>query len=400
MIEWIIANRDFEGHELIFSTPQAFMTRSPGTSAIAAARVDRTAAHLSRLLQRHARHQAGAAPRRGAARPGRACGPGFRRKTRSSGRNSGRGSTRPGTISSSPSSMTSSPAPRYRRPGTRCAPCRDAPASLARRSSSRRRGAGRTACCRGSTSIRSSSSTPSESPFSGFVEAEPYLDFDDWRGRWLADEAGKAGSVPGDPARFQPADPAHPLSRRSRRRGSRQFRVMQSGPPPAADRPGEDLSVSPRGLANGRLQVGLGEGGIDRIAFDGRDLLGPGGIGLHLRRDTTDTWTFHTDRWEEPVEARLGGGAWQVEESGPLRARARLDGRLGSSRVTWTVSLCSRRSPTAHRPPGQFRRALPASADADRTRLRRPRGGPTASPAPRSIAPAGRPNGRFSAGRG
>ena len=77
--------------------------------------------------------------------------------------------------------------------------------------------------------------------------------------------------------------------------------------------------MSPRGLANGRLQVGLGEGGIDRIALDGRELLGPGGIGLHLRRDTTDTWTFHTDRWEEPIEARLAGGAWQVEESGPLR---------------------------------------------------------------------------------
>ena len=31
MIEWIIANRDFEGHELVFSTPQAFMTRSRAT---------------------------------------------------------------------------------------------------------------------------------------------------------------------------------------------------------------------------------------------------------------------------------------------------------------------------------------------------------------------------------
>ena len=178
-----------------------------------------------------------------------------------------------------------------------------------------------------------------ESPFSGFVEAEPYLDFDDWRGRWLADEAGRA--VP-----FQEIQPdSNQLIPRILfpaevgALSSRQFRVMQSGPPPAADLPGEDLSVSPRELANGRLQVGLGEGGIDRIALDGRDLLGPGGIGLHLRRDTTDTWTFHTDRWEEPIEARLAGGTWQVEESGPLRARARLDARLGSSRVAWTVSL-------------------------------------------------------------
>jgi alpha-mannosidase len=61
---------------------------------------------------------------------------------------------------------------------------------------------------------------------------------------------------------------------------------------------------------------------------------------LHLRRDTTDTWTFHTDSWTEEVERILEEGEWQVEETGPLRTRVRLDARLGNSAVEWWVSLC------------------------------------------------------------
>jgi alpha-mannosidase len=92
-------------------------------------------------------------------------------------------------------------------------------------------------------------------------------------------------------------------------------------------------------LSNGRLTVALGAGGIAGIALDGKDLLADDGIGLHLRRDTTDTWTFHTDRWREPIEAVFEDALWQVEETGPLRVRARLDGRLRHSRVRWSVSL-------------------------------------------------------------
>jgi alpha-mannosidase len=180
--------------------------------------------------------------------------------------------------------------------------------------------------------------------FSGYLEAEPYLDFDDWHGRWLADEEGR-------PVPFQEIQPESsqliprilfPVEVEAQT--SRQFRVMHSEPRPPVARLPTDLTASPRRLANGRLVVELGESGITQITVDGRAMLGPGGISLHLRRDTTDTWTFHTDRWDEPVEARLGGAIWHVEESGPLRVRARLDTRLGFSRVSWTVSLCRNES--------------------------------------------------------
>jgi alpha-mannosidase len=68
---------------------------------------------------------------------------------------------------------------------------------------------------------------------------------------------------------------------------------------------------------------------------------------LQFRRDTTDTWTFYTDRWDETVTATLSGDDWRVEETGPLRVRARLDGRLGRSRIRLTVSL-RRGEPALH----------------------------------------------------
>jgi alpha-mannosidase len=71
----------------------------------------------------------------------------------------------------------------------------------------------------------------------------------------------------------------------------------------------------------------------------GRDLLAEDGVGLHLRRDLSDTWTFHTDRFVEPVEAVLRADGWIVEESGPLRARVRAEGWLGRSAVRWTLTL-------------------------------------------------------------
>jgi alpha-mannosidase len=182
--------------------------------------------------------------------------------------------------------------------------------------------------------------------FRGYVEAEPYLDFDDWGDRWLADENG-------DLVPFQQVQPeANQLIPRILIPAeigpatSRQFQVRSEKPPSAAFA-SAGLSASSSRLANGTVDVALGSGGIAGIALEGKALLGSSGIGLHLRSDTTDTWTFHTDSWQEPVEAVLDGASWQVEETGPLRLRARLDARLRHSRICWTVSLY-RDAPSVH----------------------------------------------------
>jgi alpha-mannosidase len=175
-------------------------------------------------------------------------------------------------------------------------------------------------------------------PSRGFVEAEPYLDFDDWGGRWLSDENG-------NPVAFQEIQPeAYQMIPRLlfpagiAARAARRFHVRDGPSPPLAAGNGV-VEAAPGMLSNGLLTVQLGSGGIAGMRCGATDLLGRGGIGLHLRRDTSDTWTFHTDRWDEPVEANLVDASWHVEEAGPLRGRARLDGRIGHTRVQWTVSL-------------------------------------------------------------
>ena len=100
-----------------------------------------------------------------------------------------------------------------------------------------------------------------------------------------------------------------------------------------------DLTVSPEVLANGRLRVELAASGIHQILLDGRPLLAEGGIGLHLRRDESDTWTMTADHFDGFVEAVFAAERWVVEEAGPLRARVRAEGRLGHSWVRWTLSL-------------------------------------------------------------
>jgi alpha-mannosidase len=176
--------------------------------------------------------------------------------------------------------------------------------------------------------------------FSGFVEAEPYLDFDHWNDRWLSDEAG-------EPVPIQVVQPeSNQLIPRILFRteipaaGSRTLRVRDDkAPRTAKPRRSRELSATTTRLSNGLVEVRLRRGGIAGISTSLGEILGPNGLTLHLREDTTDTWTFHTDQWSEPVHAVLSRGTWRLEEKGPLRVRARLDARLGNSAIEWWVSL-------------------------------------------------------------
>jgi alpha-mannosidase len=179
---------------------------------------------------------------------------------------------------------------------------------------------------------------PDEEPYHGLIEHEPYLDFDAWGGRWLSDPDG----VPVDFQLVQPEAAAHvdrvifPTSVPAG--GCARILVRDDEPPPVPEPP-TDLEVSPHEISNSHVRAKLDGSGIRAVSVDGRNLLGGRGAGLHLRHDNTDTWTFHTYRFEEPVAEVFEAGGWVVEETGPLRARVRLDGTLGDSRVSWTLIL-------------------------------------------------------------
>jgi alpha-mannosidase len=179
---------------------------------------------------------------------------------------------------------------------------------------------------------------PDDAPWEGFVETEPFLSFDAWGNRWLSD-------LEGSPIEFQAVQPdaaAHvervifPLSL-----DKRQFAqvLVRSDERSSSETPETDVEASPRLISNSHLRAELDGSGIRRLAVGDLEVLGEGGVGLHLRRDLSDTWTFHTDRFDEPVETVLQTDGWVVEESGPLRARVRSEGWLGRSAVRWTLTL-------------------------------------------------------------
>ncbi len=181
---------------------------------------------------------------------------------------------------------------------------------------------------------------PDSSPWEGLVEAEPFLDFDVWGERWLSD-------LEGNPIDFQPVQPDTPIWQLINRlifpaeipaQGHCQI-LVRDAPKPETGLIPTDLEISPERLANSHLRIELSPSGISAISFEGTKLLGEDGIGLHLRQDHTGTWGFHGDSFEEPILEVFEGGEWVVEESGPLRARVRLEGWLGHSTVRWTLSL-------------------------------------------------------------
>ncbi|HET7572043.1 MAG TPA: hypothetical protein VFJ77_05160 [Gaiellaceae bacterium] len=171
----------------------------------------------------------------------------------------------------------------------------------------------------------------------GLLELEPFIDYDDWGARWVSEADGA-------PVPYQLVDAQAdvfmtrvliPARIEPRAWTTRLIRLDEPQPFALDATAGGDE----RGLRGGGVEVTLAPSGIAAIAAGGAQLLGPAGLGLHLRVDESDTWTMFSDRFEGAVAERLDGLVWTVEEDGPLRARARGSGRLGSSPLALVVSL-------------------------------------------------------------
>jgi alpha-mannosidase len=179
---------------------------------------------------------------------------------------------------------------------------------------------------------------PDPEPWDGLVETEPWLDFEPWGDRWLSD-------LEGNPVEFQRVQPeAHVVTSRVLfplrvEGGGAERLLLRNDARRIGPRTASALEATEETLSNGRVQATLTDTGVGALRAGDAELLGPAGMGLHLRDDSTDTWTFHTDRFEEPVAARLEGARWAVEESGPLRARVRTECWLARSWVRLTLTL-------------------------------------------------------------
>jgi len=176
--------------------------------------------------------------------------------------------------------------------------------------------------------------------FDGYVECEPFIDFDDWGKRWFVDENGQA--VPFQLITSEPN--MGPMMHRVvlpvsiPAKGQRIFKLLDGTTSPA---PAPSAPAIPDGkhFTSGDLALETCAKGIGSIRFKGRELLGAGGLSLHLREDHGDTWVFHQTGFNEDIVSRLGGLEWTIEDSGPLRTRAFADQQIGDSKLRFAVTL-------------------------------------------------------------
>ncbi len=174
----------------------------------------------------------------------------------------------------------------------------------------------------------------SDTPWRGTVEHEPFLDFDFWGNRWISDLEGRA--IP-----FQRVQPDANILLSNRvifeteiAPQSAQFLLVRDDAKPSSDF-STDLESSARHLQNSHIRCDVSPTGLKlhdakNQRFD---------LGFQLRKDKSDTWTFTQNRFDEAVFAGASEWNWQLEESGPLRAKLRGECEIGRSRLRLWVSL-------------------------------------------------------------
>jgi alpha-mannosidase len=181
--------------------------------------------------------------------------------------------------------------------------------------------------------------SPDSESWSGIVETEPWLDFEYWGDRWLADMNGQAipwQLVQAESPQLVPGI-LFPASLEPRGYALIQIRSDERLP---VEPMASALHASPSSLRSTRQELSFGPAGIQALRFDGLDMLGDEGMGLELREDLTDCWTFGAGSYRGPVVGAFKADRdWIVAERGPLRVRAWTEGWIGHSRVSWTVSL-------------------------------------------------------------
>lgn len=184
--------------------------------------------------------------------------------------------------------------------------------------------------------------------FEGYVEHEPFIDFDDWNNRVLVDEEGR--QVP-----FQLVEAEALMGKMMHRVliplkiPAKSCRLLQLKPAEllngAALRPmAEGLGGSPteadnHSLQSGSLQAAIGSRGISSLKWNDTNLLGEGGLSFHCLEDLADTWVFHQTAFEGDILAESTGFAWTLEETGPLRSKLYGSGQVGTSIVRVTASM-------------------------------------------------------------
>jgi len=175
---------------------------------------------------------------------------------------------------------------------------------------------------------------PSEAPFDGFIQWEPWLEWKGFDG-WLADGNGSpvpdqilpsesVAQMPGIllwPAKLPP-------------RAVQSYSLRSSPAPGPFD---SDLRTGTAEIANSSWSAAHTPGpGIISLEDrrSGRLLAGDMGLRVCVLDDPSDTWSHGIDRFAGPLLGCFEATGHLVEESGPVRASIRVDARFHESTLT------------------------------------------------------------------
>lgn len=176
-----------------------------------------------------------------------------------------------------------------------------------------------------------------ESDWDGWLEIEPWLeDYSNWDDRWISDNEGT-------PIDFQLVQPEANIRSRALiparvEAHAHKVLLIQPGPLPKQEI-ATDLQTSPTSISNDLVSLDFGQGGLSALTYKGEPIFSQSGLKMFLRTDMADCWGMFTDTHNDPIDEVWAVSDWVIEETGPLRNRARLEGRLGNSRVLLLVSL-------------------------------------------------------------
>ena len=181
---------------------------------------------------------------------------------------------------------------------------------------------------------------PSDTPYSGYLEHEPWLGWGSFDG-WLA--CNKGDLVPHQMVLHDSvalSEKRKVLWRAEIPAQSWKVYCLCSGEPPISNP--TDLQTSSDTISNSHwcLTAGQGESllGVTRVR-DGTSLLSEEGLRIVVQQDSSDTWSHGIDGFRETIAGCFQVTDTQVEEEGPIRALLRVRARFDASNLDLWAAL-------------------------------------------------------------
>ena len=180
---------------------------------------------------------------------------------------------------------------------------------------------------------------PSDKPWTGLAEFEPYLPVNGQSPEFiLRDEDGAVV-----PSQDIAADAAVDMTRRILfpvRVPPNGRQILQLYRRPETHRGPSPFDVQVDKLAHRQLQLSVGRTGVEQLHFHSQSMLGTGGIQIVVLEDLSDTWSHGLVGYQGlRLGAFTAATPWRVREQGPLRAALENSFSFQGSSLHWTVLL-------------------------------------------------------------